>query len=222
MVMGEGKPIGEILSMIADKKKILVVGCRGCVTVCSAGGQKEVEILASTIRLSREKEGNPIEIREETLERQCDHEYLELMRGYIDDFEAVVSIACGAGVQFMAEKYRRIPVYPGINTNFIGVTLEQGVWSERCQSCGNCILHMTGGICPITRCSKSLLNGPCGGSNKGKCEIDPDVDCGWQLIYDRLKDLGSLELFEEVIPVKDWSTSRDGGPRKIIREDLKS
>ena len=222
MVMGEGKPIGEILSMIADKKKILVVGCRGCVTVCSAGGQKEVEILSSTIRLAREKEGNPRERNEETLARQCDHEYLELMKGYIEDFEACVSIACGAGVQFMAEKYRRIPVYPGINTNFIGVTLEQGVWSERCQSCGNCILHMTGGICPITRCSKSLLNGPCGGSSKGKCEIDPDVDCGWQLIYDRLKELGSLELFEEVIPVKDWSTGRDGGPRRIIREDLKS
>jgi ferredoxin len=222
MVMGEGKPIEEILSMIADKKKILVVGCKGCVTVCSAGGQKEVEILSATIRIAREKEGNSIEIREETLERQCDHEYLEQMRSYIDDYEAVVSIACGAGVQFTAEKYRRIPVYPGINTNFIGVTLEQGVWSERCQACGNCILHKTGGICPITRCCKSLLNGPCGGSSKGKCEIDPDVECGWQLIYDRLKELGSLELFEEVIPIKDWSTSRDGGPRRIIRVDLKS
>jgi ferredoxin len=222
MVMGEGKPIQEILSMIGDKKKIIVAGCRGCVTVCSAGGQKEVEILSSTIRLAREKEGNPIEIREETLERQCDPEYLEQMRGYAEDYEAIISIACGAGVQYMAEKYRRIPVYPGINTNFIGVTLEQGVWSERCQACGDCMLHKTGGICPITRCSKSLLNGPCGGSSNGKCEIDPEIDCGWQIIYDRLKELGSLELFEEVIPIKDWTTSRDGGPRKIVREDLKS
>ncbi|OHD68119.1 MAG: hypothetical protein A2W19_01860 [Spirochaetes bacterium RBG_16_49_21] len=222
MIIGEGKPIQEILAMIADKKKILVVGCKGCVTVCSAGGQKEVEILSSTIRLAREKEDNPIEIREETLERQCDPEYLEQMRSYIDDYEAVVSLACGAGVQFTAEKYRRIPVYPGINTNFIGVTVEQGVWSERCQACGSCILHKTGGICPIARCSKSLLNGPCGGSSKGKCEIDPDVECGWQLIYDRLRELESLELFEEVVPIKDWSTGRDGGPRRIIREDLKS
>jgi ferredoxin len=222
MVMGEGKPIQEILSMIEDKKKIIVAGCRGCVTVCSAGGQKEVEILSSTIRLAREKEGNPIEIREETIERQCDPEYLEQIRGFAEDYEAIVSIACGAGVQYVAEKYRRMPVYPGINTNFIGVTLEQGVWSERCQACGDCMLHKTGGICPITRCSKSLLNGPCGGSSNGKCEIDPDVDCGWQLIYDRLKELGSLELFEEVVPIKDWTTSRDGGPRKIVREDLKS
>jgi hypothetical protein len=191
------------------------------VTVCSAGGQKEVEILSSTIRLAREKEGNPIEIREENLERQCDNEYVEQLRSFIDGYEAVLSMACGAGVQFVAERYRKIPVYPAINTNFIGGTLEQGVWAERCQACGNCVLDKTGGICPITRCSKSLLNGPCGGSSKGKCEINPEIDCAWQLIYDRLKELNMLDIFEEVIPVKDWSVSRDGGPRRIIREDLK-
>lgn len=221
MIIGEAKPIENILSMIADKKKILLLGCRGCVTVCSAGGQKEVEIMASSLRMAREKDGNPIEIREESLERQCDTEYLEQIRSYFEDYEAILSIACGAGVQFVAEKFRRIPVLPGINTNFIGVTEEQGYWTERCQSCGDCVLHLTGGICPITRCSKSLLNGPCGGSGNGKCEISKEVDCGWQLIYDRLKELDSLEIFEEIVPVKDWSVSRDGGPRKIIREDLK-
>jgi hypothetical protein len=191
------------------------------VTVCSAGGQKEVEVLSSTIRLAREKDGNPIEIREENLERQCDNEYVEQLRSFIDGYDAVLSMACGAGVQFVAERYRKIPVYPAINTNFIGGTLEQGVWAERCQACGNCVLDKTGGICPITRCSKSLLNGPCGGSSNGKCEIDPEIDCAWQLIYDRLKELNMLDIFEEVIPVKDWSVSRDGGPRRIIREDLK-
>ncbi|MDY6933697.1 MAG: methylenetetrahydrofolate reductase C-terminal domain-containing protein [Spirochaetota bacterium] len=221
MIIGESKPLDEILNTISDKKKILLVGCRGCVTVCSAGGQKEVEILSSSINIAREKEGNPIEIKEVTLERQCDPEYLEELRGYIDDYEAVLSMACGAGVQFLAEKYRRIHVSPAINTNFIGVTEEQGVWTERCQACGNCVLDTTGGICPITRCSKSLLNGPCGGSSDGKCEIDSEVDCGWQLIYDRLKELDALDLFEEVIPIKDWSVSRDGGPRRIVREDLK-
>jgi hypothetical protein len=191
------------------------------VTVCSAGGQKEVDVLSSTIRLTREKDGNPIEIREENLERQCDNEYVEQLRSFIDEYDAVLSMACGAGVQFVAERYRKIPVYPAINTNFIGGTLEQGVWAERCQACGNCVLDKTGGICPITRCSKSLLNGPCGGSSNGKCEIDPEIDCAWQLIYDRLKELNMLDIFEEVIPVKDWSVSRDGGPRRIIREDLK-
>jgi len=221
MIIGEGKPIKEILSMIEPYKKIILAGCRGCVTVCSAGGEKEVGILASALTMARQNEGKPIEIREVTLERQCDPEYLEQIRGFAEDYEAILSIACGAGVQFTAEKYRKVHVLPGINTNFIGVTLEQGVWSERCQSCGNCKLHLTGGICPIARCAKSLLNGPCGGSSKGKCEVNPETDCGWQLIYDVLKEQGRLHLLEIVLPGNDWTTSRDGGPRRITREDLK-
>jgi hypothetical protein len=191
------------------------------VTVCSAGGEKEVGILASALSLAREKEGAPLEVKEVALERQCDPEYLEQIRGIVEDHEAILSIACGAGVQFMAEKYRRTPVCPGINTNFIGVTEEQGIWTERCQACGDCKLHLTGGICPIARCAKSLLNGPCGGSSKGTCEVNPETDCGWQLIYDRLKELGRLDQLEIIIPINNWSSSRDGGPRKIIREDLR-
>ncbi len=221
MIIGEGKPIKDILFMIQNYSKVIVAGCRGCVTVCSAGGEKEVEVLSSALAMARENEDKPLEIKEVTLERQCDPEYLEQMRSYIDEYEAVVSIACGAGIQFMAEKYPKIPICPGINTNFIGVTEEQGVWSERCQACGNCKLHMTGGICPIARCSKSILNGPCGGSADGKCEIDPEVPCAWQLIIDNLKEQGRLDQLEVIIPLNDWTTSRDGGPRKIIREDLK-
>ena len=220
MIIGEGKPIQEILSMIEPYSKIILAGCRGCVTVCSAGGEKEVGILAAALDMARQKEGKPIEIKELAIERQCDPEYLEQIRGIIDEYEAVLSIACGAGVQFMAEKYRKTPICPGINTNFIGVTEEQGVWTERCQSCGDCKLHLTGGICPIARCAKSLLNGPCGGSSKGKCEVNPELDCGWQLIYDTLKEQGRLDQLEVIIPINDWSTSRDGGPRKIVREDL--
>jgi len=221
MIIGEGKPIKDILRMIENYTKILLIGCRGCVTVCSAGGEKEVGILSSALTMARQSEGKPMEIKEVTLERQCDPEYLEQIRSFVEDYEAIVSIACGAGVQFLAEKYRKIPVCPGINTNFIGVTEEQGLWTERCQACGDCKLHLTGGICPITRCAKSLLNGPCGGSSNGKCEVNPEVDCGWQLIYDTLKEQGRLEQLEVIIPINDWSTGRDGGPRRIIREDLK-
>jgi len=222
MIIAERKPIEEIIDMIKDYKKIILAGCKGCVAVCAAGGEKEVGILASALRMAFQKDGKEIEIKEVTLERQCDPEYLEQIRGIVDDYEAILSIACGAGIQFMAEKYTKTPVYPGVNTKFIGVTEAQGVWSERCQSCGNCILHLTGGICPITRCSKSLLNGPCGGSTNGKCEVDPSIECAWQLIIDRLKELGTFEkVYMNIIPLKDWSTSRDGGPRRIEREDLK-
>lgn len=221
MIIAEGKPIKEILAMIEPFQKIIIAGCKGCVTVCSAGGEKEVGILASALRLGRKTQGRTLETKEVTLERQCDIEYLEPMREYADQYQAILSLACGAGIQFVAEKFHHHPVLPGVNTQFIGVTEEQGVWTERCQACGQCVLDLTGGICPISRCSKSLLNGPCGGSKNGKCEVDPEVACGWQLIYDRLKELGQLDKLEVIISVKDWSHSRDGGPRRRIREDLR-
>ena len=222
MIVAESKPIDEILDMIDKYDNILLIGCKGCVAVCAAGGEKEVQFLASAIRTARKRDGREIEIREVTLERQCDPEYVEQIRGYAGDYQAILSIACGVGVQYMAEHYKDIPAFPGLNTSFMGGALEQGVWSERCQGCGNCVLHLTGGICPITVCSKSMLNGPCGGSSGGKCEVNPEINCGWQLIIERLKTLGELETrFIEISPIKDWSTSRDGGPRKIVREDMK-
>ncbi len=112
-------------------------------------------------------------------------------------------------------------VLPAVNTRFIGVTRDVGVWTEMCQGCGDCVLERTGGVCPVSRCSKSNFNGPCGGSSGGKCEIDPGVDCGWQLIYDRLKELGRLEKLYEIIEPKDWRSSRDGGPRRLEKKEVR-
>ncbi len=220
MITGSGKPLEEILKMIEPYKKVLIAGCFGCVTVCRVGGEKEVEVLASTLRLAREAEGKPLETREVTLERQCDPEYLEVLRPFINDYEAVLSLGCGAGVQFLAERFGKTPILPAINTTFIGVTEKQGEWSERCQACGDCVLHLTGGICPVTRCSKSIFHGPCGGSTQGRCEIDKDVPCGWQLIIDRLKELDQLDNYLKLRDFKCWRKSRDGGPRRIVREDM--
>ena len=220
MIVADKKPIEEIIEEIKDRKNILILGCNECVTVCEAGGQKEAGILASALRMYFLNQGKEVKIDEVTLERQCDHEYLEEIRDSIDQYDAVVSLACGVGVQFMAEKYRTTPVYPGVNTCFLGATEERGLWTERCQACGSCLLATTGGICPIARCAKRLLNGPCGGSTAGKCEINQEVDCAWQLIVDRLKALGKMEDYEKLAPIKDWSTDRAGGPRKVKREDV--
>ena len=220
MITGDSKPLEDIQAMVEPHDKIIVAGCYGCVTVCRVGGEKETQILSSALRLAREAAGRPIEIKEVTLERQCDPEYVELMRPYVQDYQAVVSIACGAGVQFLAEHFNQTPIYPGINTAFIGVAEKQGVWTERCQACGDCILHLTGGICPVTRCSKSIFHGPCGGSVEGHCELSKDTPCGWQLIVDRLEALGRMEAYEQLRPMKCWRKSRDGGPRTIVREDL--
>lgn len=220
MVVGERKPFDEIVKMTKDNKKIIVLGCGGCVTVCLTGGHDEVRVLSSQLRMARDKDGNPIEIIEKTVERQCDPEYVEEIANMIPDADAVLSMACGAGVQYVAERYTDTPVYPALNTTFVGGSMKEGYYVEKCQTCGECKLYYTGGICPIARCSKSLLNGPCGGSTKGKCEIDPDIDCAWQLIIDRLKSLGLMDRYEELMPVNDWRTNRDGGPRKMVREDF--
>lgn len=220
MIVADKKPIEEIIEEIKGFRKVLVLGCNECVTVCEAGGKKEVGILASALRMYFLNQGQEAKIDEITLERQCDHEYLEEIRDVIDQYDAVVSLACGVGVQFMAEKYLSTPVYPGVNTCFLGATEKRGLWTERCQACGACILAYTGGICPVSRCAKRLLNGPCGGSTNGKCEISKDVDCAWQLIVDRLKALGRLDDYEKIFAIKDWSTDRAGGPRKVVREDV--
>lgn len=221
MIIAERKPIAEILEMIKDYKKILVLGCGTCVTICLTGGAKEAGILSSTLKMDRKKKGQELEIIEETIERQCEYEFVDTIKQKVAECEAIISMACGIGVQAIAERFNDKPVYPALNTVFLGLPVEQGVWKERCGACGNCVLDKTGGICPIIRCSKSLLNGPCGGSQDGKCEIDKEIDCAWQLIYDRLKVLGKLESLEEIMPPKDWSTNRDGGPREMIREDMK-
>jgi ferredoxin len=220
MIVAQQKPLEEIARLINDCQKVLLVGCAGCVAVCLAGGEKETEFLASALRIKRQLDGNPLETVTFTCTRQCDPEYLLPLDNLIGDVDAVVSLACGVGVQYIAERYPHKWVVPALDTKFAGGSLEQGVWAERCGLCGNCILHLTGGICPVIRCSKSILNGPCGGSQDGKCEIAKDVDCAWQLIYDRMKALGKLERLMEIMPPKDWSTARDGGPRRAVREDV--
>ena len=220
MIVADKKPIEEIIKEIEAHEKILILGCNECVTVCEAGGKKEVGILASALRMYFLNQGKDVKIEEETLQRQCDHEYLEEIRDRVDRYDAIVSIACGVGVQFTAEKYFSMPVYPGVNTCFMGATEERGLWTERCQGCGECILARTGGICPVSRCAKRVMNGPCGGSTDGKCEISKDVICAWQLIVERLKALDRFDDYEELSPIKDWSTDRAGGPRKVVREDV--
>ena len=220
MIVADRKPITELLDMIEDCNKILILGCKGCVTVCNVGGTKEVGILASTLKIARNKAGKALEVVEETLERQCDPEYIQQVKDMVNDYDAVISMACGVGPQFLSEVYPKQRFFPAVNTTFFGGAVEHGIWAERCAGCGTCIIHNYDGMCPIARCSKSLLNGPCGGSAQGKCEISKEVDCIWDLIVTKKMDQGRLEELTKQKPVKDWRTARDGGPRKSVREEL--
>jgi len=229
MIVGERKPFSEILSMVEDFSKILIVGCGSCVTICMAGGEEEVTILGSQLRLAFQKNKKDVEVEEAMALRQCDDEYMNepSLIERVKKADIVISMACGVGVQHATAFFNRIvsdkpiKVVPGLNTTFMGANLDVGIWEERCVGCGDCVLEKTGGICPITRCAKSLLNGPCGGSSNGKCEINKDTECAWHLIVERLEALGELDRIKPVEMYKDWRSSHDGGPRKIIREDMR-
>ena len=231
MIVAHRKNVGELKAMLAPHRRILVLGCGGCVTVCLAGGEREVGLLSSALRIAFRLDGEEHEVVEATIERQCENQFIEDILGEVQNADAVLSLACGAGVQAIAERYPDTPVYPGLDTKFIGILEEQGVWAEKCAACGKCVLGVYGAVCPLTRCSKGLLSGPCGAARDGKCEVSippgmipggiesPDIDCAWQLIYDRLKALGQLDKLLEPAPLTDWSASHEGGCRRVVRED---
>ncbi len=221
MIIAESKSLDEVKQLIGNGKNVLVVGCGTCVTVCFAGGAREAAITSTSLRMTTKLDGNPMAVSDVTVQRQCEWEYLDQIREQVEEADVILSLGCGIGVQAMVEHFPNSWVVPGLNTSFLGMPTEQGVWVERCAACGDCILGLTGGICPIARCSKSLLNGPCGGSEDGHCEIDPEVECAWVLIVDRLTSQDKLHMLLEIQEPKNWQSSRDGGPRKIIREDLR-
>jgi ferredoxin len=223
MIVAQQKPLDEIKALIADADKVLILGCGTCVTVCFAGGEKEVSILASQLRMATRLAGQEKDIREFTVQRQCEPEYNALATDQVRDADLVLSLACGIGVQTVNEQFPDKLTVPGLNTSGLSQPTEQGVWEERCQACGDCVLATTGGLCPVARCAKSLMNGPCGGSQRGICEVyaERQTPCVWDQIYKRLQALGQLDNLMEVRAPKNWSTSRDGGQRKIVREDLR-
>lgn len=219
MIIAEQKPLEEIFKLLQGHERILVAGCRSCVAICLAGGEKEVGVLAEALRLRAALAQLPWQVDEATVERQCEKEWVSELAPLLKGKDAVLSIACGVGAQTIQAMYPQVRVLPGLNTSNMGAPEEAGVFMEKCGGCGDCVLHLTGGICPIVRCAKSLLNGPCGGSQDGKCEISPEVPCAWDQIYRSLEGLGRLELLEEPIPPKNWIPSRSGGPRKVVRPE---
>lgn len=223
MIVADPKPFEQVKSFIENCRKILVLGCGTCVTVCLSGGEAQVQLLASGLRIAFQKEGKEKIILEDTVQRQCDEEFViaPLERVKNEGINAVITLACGVGVNFLSDRIGPVPVFPGVNTTFYGGAAEPGLWKEMCAGCGDCITHLTGGICPIARCSKHLLNGPCGGSEKGMCEVDPkNIECVWQLIYDRMCALGRRDEMMKILPMKDWRTAADGGVRRTVRETL--
>ena len=213
MIIAEQKPLAEIQEMVAPYRKILVAGCGTCMASCSAGGPDEVDELAAAL-VSADQ--NKV-VGTTSIPRQCAVKFIDRLEEKMGDHEAVLSMACGNGVQAVSTRFPDMPVLPALNTRFIGVEKEPGVWTENCLACGDCILWRTGGVCPVTRCAKSLLNGACGGASDGKCEVSKDRPCAWQEIYYALKRLNMLHYLKEKPQIKDWPIH----PGRVVREDLR-
>jgi ferredoxin len=225
MIAAQWKPIPELVAKLRAHKKVLVAGCGTCVAECAAGGEREAETLAPLLTLALAEEGLSVDVITVTLNRQCEFIFFDDIPKLLEteNIDAVVSLACGIGVQAFIEWFPDVRVYPGVNTSSLVIRESPGVWTARCEACGDCILDETFGVCPVARCSKGILNGPCGGtSNDGMCEVDPDTECAWKLIVDRAIEAGRVEDLMAVRGAKDYSNSRHGGPKRIVREDLQA
>ncbi len=220
MIVANRKPFAEIKEMLQGYTKVLNVGCGTCVSVCLTGGEKEVNLLNTEIEMTRRLDDDPINIHGHTIERQCDREYLAELDSIIEEgkYDALMSMACGVGIQFLAERYPLIPTFPAVDTSGLAVNQAVGWYEERCRSCSECVLAFTGGICPITLCAKGLLNGPCGGTNAGSCEISNDQPCAWHRIYYRLKGQDRLDAIKSINVTRGW---RDQAPRDLIQPGCK-
>ena len=204
MIVTIQKPLDEILDSISPYSNILIAGCDGCTQ--PPRGLREAKTLSQLLELGGRLRDKNFIFKVITVVKQCDSFLAAYaLKPQVDGVEAVLSLACGAGVQTVAELFPDLPVLPAQNTHFIGVEdREGGILEERCSACGDCLLDLTGGICPVTRCAKGLLNGACGGARNGKCEMDPAKDCAWELIFQRLERQGKLDLLREFRPPRNY------------------
>lgn len=215
MIVVKRKPLEKIFDMLKNSSKVLILGCDGCAAIYQVGGLKQAEILSTLLDMAEKMKGKvKLQLKVATVLRQCDRQILfDSLGSFVKEYDTILSLACGVGVQTLAETFQDKTVLPANDTMFIG-TQEPESFRELCKACGDCILHETGGVCPITRCAKSLLNGPCGGQSKGKCEVGGwKKDCAWVLIYNRLKEHGKLDLFIKFRPPRDYRTSQ--WPREL-------
>ncbi|MHC4617011.1 MAG: methylenetetrahydrofolate reductase C-terminal domain-containing protein [Planctomycetota bacterium] len=203
MLFTKDKPLDEVLESLGAEKTIFLLACNGCAEACQTGGQEALSAMNTEV----EKAGKKVTgtcLVDFLCNKVLVTTRLAREMEKINEADSILVLTCGIGVQAVAKVVDK-PVRPGADTVSLGGL--QGLWpaEERCEACGECVLDYTGGICPITSCAKSLLNGPCGGSQDGKCEVDPEKDCGWIKIYEQLKRINRLENLKKVRKPRDHS-----------------
>ncbi len=206
MIISKQKPKEELLEQLEGVTRLFLVGCSACATECKSGGEEEIFQMEEWLTsLGREVTGSIVIDSPCNINRAARD--LRSQRQQVDEADAIMVLACGAGVHSIAIKSSK-RVIAALDSLFLGNTRRIGKFEEKCSMCGECILNETGGICPATLCPKGLLNGPCGGMEEGKCEIDRELDCAWHLIYEALKQQGRKNVFTRIVPAKDWQKKK--------------
>ncbi|MCX5701320.1 MAG: methylenetetrahydrofolate reductase C-terminal domain-containing protein [Candidatus Omnitrophica bacterium] len=214
MIISELKPIKDIIDSLKNYSKIFLVGCGECATTCKTGGEPEVLKMKQDLEAQGKTVVGYCIPSAPCVAAKLKTELAKNM-SQLRTADAVLVLACGLGIQSVKDNDRfNLMVLPACNTLFGAVMDAKGDFYEKCSLCAECVLGKTGGICPITLCAKGLLNGPCGGMNKGKCEVDSDKDCAWVLIYKELEKKNQLESLKEIQSPKDFKKS--GKPHKLI------
>ncbi len=206
MIITKSKNINNIINQI-NQESVFVIGCSECATICKTGGENEISKLEKLLT----KQGINV-IGSVILEPAChklnDKRILNKYKKELKDIKQIITLSCGNGAQTISEIFEDKEVISGTDTIFLGQIKHINEFEKKCNLCGNCIIDKYDGLCPITRCPKNMLNGPCGGSIEGKCEIDNNMDCIWHLIYKKLKKKNRLKELREINEPFDWSNSK--------------
>jgi len=214
------KPIEEIMGNLNEGERVFIIGCGNCAEKCRSGGEQQCKEMMVRLEIKGVKITGYAATESGTslCKLSAAKKLFEVdNKQKIENSDSFLVLACGQGVHTVIDATNGGNVHPGCDTIFGGETVTDDFITEYCSLCGECIIEATGGLCPVTLCSKGLLNGPCGGSKNGKCEVDKEQDCGWQLIYERLKKIGKLDLFDEYREPKNynkWSHPRNLKLRK--------
>jgi ferredoxin len=204
MIVTKKRELKDLMENIKNYSSFFLIGCSECAALCATGGEPELKAMKETLEADGRKVTGTFVAKTgcQVLGTKIE---LKQFKDELSQTDCILVLSCGAGTQTAVDLYKDKPVYPTNDSLFLGNMTRLQMFDQRCSLCGQCILDKTGGICPVTACPKGLLNGPCGGTNEGKCEVSSDIECAWVRIYNRMKNIDQLEDMKKVVEPKDWS-----------------
>ncbi len=208
MIITQKRDRKQLLENIKDYNNFFLIGCSECATLCGTGGEPELQEMKELLESEGKKVTGTFVAKTGCQVLGTKIELKKAFKTEVEDADCILVMSCGAGTQSAVDLYKTTPVYPTNDSLFLGNMTRLQMFDERCSLCGECILDQTGGICPVTSCPKGLLNGPCGGTNEGKCEVSTDIECAWVRIYNRLEKINRLDDMKKLNEPKNWAAHK--------------